>query len=128
MNGALGHVVGYMWPDGGDPHSKETSKQAPFCVFVEFDDVSLGKDERGIERSLFPGDSLRKNWIPIFPQKVSSTAEEHVQRENFPLQLAWAMTHWKAQGMTLDRVRVHLTERSAAIPGGGPDRALRGGF
>ena len=38
-------------------------------------------------------------------------------RENYPLTLAWALTHWKAQGMTLDRVRVHLSERTAAVPG-----------
>ena len=82
------------------------------CVFVEFDDVKLGEG-----RSFFPDDPKRRNWVPIFRQKVSSTAQENVYRENYPLQLAWAMTHWKAQGMTLDRVRVHLSERSAAIPG-----------
>ena len=38
-------------------------------------------------------------------------------RQNFPLTLAWALTHWKAQGMTLDRVRVHLSEKTAAVPG-----------
>ena len=111
MNGALGHVVGYMWPEGGDPHSDDAELRSPLCVFVEFDDVNLGG------RSFFPDDARRKNWVPIFRQKVSSTVQENVYRENYPLQLAWAMTHWKAQGMTLDRVRIHLSERSAAIPG-----------
>ena len=112
MNGALGHVVGYMWPEGGDPHSKDPTLRSPLCVFVEFDDVKLGEG-----RSFFPDDPRRRNWVPIFRQKVSSTVQENVYRENYPLQLAWAMTHWKAQGMTLDRVRIHLSERSAAIPG-----------
>ena len=40
-----------------------------------------------------------------------------MKREQFPLTLAWAVTHWKAQGMTLDKVRVHLSERTAAMPG-----------
>ena len=117
MNGALGHVVGYMWPENGDPHSEDSKLRSPLCVFVEFDDVKLGKDERGVSRSFFPDDPVRRNWVPIFRQRVSSTAEEHVWRENYPLQLAWAMTHWKAQGMTLDRSRVHLSERSVGIPG-----------
>ena len=38
-------------------------------------------------------------------------------REQYPLTLAWALTHWKAQGMTLDRVRVHLSDRTAGVPG-----------
>ena len=33
------------------------------------------------------------------------------------LTLAWALTRWKAQGMTLDRVRVHLSERTAGVAG-----------
>ena len=33
------------------------------------------------------------------------------------MQLAWALTHRKAQGMTLQKVRVHLSERTAKVPG-----------
>ena len=104
MNGALGNVRGYMWPEGGNPYSERPELRTPLCVFVEFDSVNLGVDEAGRPRSFFPDDPVRRNWVPIFRQKVSSTVEEHVARENFPLQLAWALTHWKAQGMTLDRV------------------------
>ena len=77
----------------------------------------LGKDEAGQPRTFFPDDPSRRNWVPIFRQEVSSTVEDHVTRENYPLTLAWALTHWKAQGMTLDRVRVHLSDRTAAVPG-----------
>ena len=55
MNGALGVLRGYMWPEGGDPHSTDSSKRAPICVFVEFDSVNLGVDESGLPRSFFPG-------------------------------------------------------------------------
>ena len=116
MNGAMGVLRGYMWPKGGDPHSDDPSLRSPLCLFVEFDSIDL-RDEKGNPRSFFPGDPVRKNWVPIYPQRVASTAEDHLARENFPLTLAWALTHWKAQGMTLDRVRVHLSERTAAIPG-----------
>ena len=117
MNGALGVVRGYMWPEGGNPYSERSELRTPLCVFVEFDSVNLGVDEEGRPRSFFPNDPVRQNWVPVFRQKVSSTAEEHVARENFPLQLAWALPHWKAQGMTLDRVRVHLSARTAGVPG-----------
>ena len=43
--------------------------------------------------------------------------EEHVMRYQFPLTLAWASTHWKAQGMTLRRVRITLGKRVAQSPG-----------
>ena len=122
MNGALGVVRGYMWPEGGNPCSEKPELRTPLCVFVEFDAVNL-VDEAGRPRTFFPNDppadvpGSRRKWVPIFPQRVSSTAEDHTWRENFPLTLAWALTHWKAQGMTLDRVRVHLSAKTAGVPG-----------
>merc|ERR1711884_534750 len=66
MNGAMGELKGYMWPEGGDPHSLDPAKRSPLCVFVEFDSVDLGRDEAGQPRSFFSNDDLRKNWIPVF--------------------------------------------------------------
>ena len=112
-----------MWPEGADPHSDQPELRTPLCVFVEFDSVNFGVDEAGNPRSFFPDDppadvpGSRRNWVPIFRQRVSSTVEENVWRENYPLTLAWALTHWKAQGMTLDRVRVHLSPKTAGVPG-----------
>ena len=85
--------------------------------------MNLGKDAFGQPRTFFPDDppvhvpGSRRNWIPIYRQRVSSSVESQCYRENFPLTLAWALTHWKAQGMTLDRVRVLLSDRTAALPG-----------
>ena len=123
MNGALGYLRGYMWPEGGDPGRKESHLRQPVCVFVEFDSVNMGSDQQGRQRSFFPDDppahvkGSRRNWIPIFTHKVFCALEENLARENYPLVLAWALTHWKAQGMTLDRVRVHLSAKTAATPG-----------
>ena len=90
MNGALGVLRGYMWPEGGDPHSKDMRLRSPLCVFVEFDSVNLGTDANGRPRSFFPDDppadvpGSRRNWVPIFRQRVSSTVEEKIAREQYP--------------------------------------------
>ena len=55
--------------------------------------------------------------MPNFRQKVLFTIQENVVREKCPLTLAWALTHWKAQGMTVDRVKVQLSDRNAGVPG-----------
>mgnify|MGYP003325196004 CR=1 FL=1 len=94
MNGALGVLRGYMWPEGGDPNSNDPAKWAPLSVFVEFDSVSLGTEESGRPRSFFPDDppsdvpGSRRDGVPIFRQKISSTVEDRLTRENFPLTLA----------------------------------------
>ena len=66
------------------------------CVIVEFDEVRLGN------RRFFPGDDAhRARWVPIVHENIFSNTEDKVTRKQFPLILAWALTHWKAQGMTL---------------------------
>ena len=79
--------------------------------------VSLFQTKDGQPLSFFPDDPARRKWVPIWRQKVPSNETQHLSREQFPLQLAWALTHWKAQGMTLQKVRVHLSERTAKVPG-----------
>ena len=63
--------------------------------------------------------------MPIFPDTVAKTTDEKVQREQFPLVLAWAITHWKAQGMTLRRARVQLGSKTAGTAGVGFVAATR---
>ena len=129
MNGALGWVKGFMWPVGGDPLSPEDSLRAPICVFVEFDDVQLGVEQRAtgerVERSFCPDDPEKRRWVPIFSEKAESRAEDKVARHQFPLILAWALSHWKAQGMTLNYVRIALGDRVASSAGVGYVAATR---
>ena len=117
INGALGFVRGYVWPRGGDPNSQDSRKRAPLCVVVEFDDVKLkgetlydaeGKPVPNL-RSFFPdlGDGYER-YVPLFRAEAESKYDSNVVRQQFPLTLAWALTHWKAQGMTLKRVRVRV--------------------
>ncbi len=118
MNGALGTVKGFVWPEGGDPTSKVTKKSAPLFVVVEFDDVKL-KSPLGEERTFFPGEPDKKRWVPIPMRHSTSTFDDTVSRHQFPLVAAWALTHWKAQGMTLPRVRVRLGSKCAGMHGVG---------
>ena len=85
-NGALGTVVGFVWPEGGDPHSSDVAKKAPYCVVVEFDDIDLGSDIVGgqqVARNFFPelNDVLGRNskgklrasqCVPIFRQSATA--------------------------------------------------------
>ena len=116
MNGAMGIHPGFMWPEDADPQFDKIELRTPLCVFVKFDSVNFITPD-GQRRSFFPDDPEEQNWVPIFRQKVSSTIEENVIRGQYPLTLAWALTHWKAQGMTLDRVRVQLSDGTAGVPG-----------
>ena len=77
----------------------------------------MGVDDAGVQRTFFPGEPAKKRWVPIFREEARAVSNEKVQREQFPLTLAWALTHWKAQGMTLPCARVRLSKRSAALPG-----------
>ena len=58
-------------------------------------------------------------FVPIFRSSVSTKlgGEDDVTRQQFPLVLAWALTHWKAQGMTLRRVRIRIGAKTAGTPG-----------
>ena len=94
MNGAMGTVRGFVWPKGGDPASIDSKLRVPHAVIVEFDNVDLGRDRTGQRRSFFPGDDSRAKWVPVQRQSGSANGMEHVTREQFPLILAWALTHW----------------------------------
>ena len=138
MNGALGNVKGFVYKVGGGPAAVDPTKRVPTCVVVEFDDVDLGDDEidevdehgemrkKRVPRTFFPGLVLGKDasgkerslkCVPIFRHKVDSSGEEEVYRKQFPLTLAWALTHWKAQGMTLVKARIRLGARTAKTAG-----------
>ena len=87
MNGALGWVRGYIWPEGGDPTSKDPKLRAPLCVLVEFDEVNF-KDEQGRPRTFFPDDPAKRNWVPVLRSTQYSSSESGVARQQLPLTLA----------------------------------------
>ena len=73
MNGALGYVRGYMWPEGGDPHAVDAhglpdkKRRAPLCVFVELDGIKLqSKDGRPL--SFLPDDPDQRLGAQLAPE------------------------------------------------------------
>ena len=61
----------------------------------------------------------RERWVPIYHEKSYAGESENLARKQFPLTLAWSLTHWKAQGMTLRKVRILLGDRVARSLGVG---------
>ena len=61
----------------------------------------------------------RSRWVPIFHAEGESKVDKNVTRLQFPLVLAWALTHWKAQGMSLKRARVSMGSTVAGTVGVG---------
>ena len=69
-------------------------------------------------RSFFPELGERgAKLVPICHASANSEQGDGVVRQQFPLTLAWALTFYKAQGMTLRRVRIMMSKRSAAQVG-----------
>ena len=50
----------------------------------------------------------QRTWVPVFPRTISDADNRAITRTQFPLVLGWALTPWKAQGMTLAKVIVKL--------------------
>ena len=65
--------------------------------------------------SFFAENELR-TWVPLQPRCVPADFDASLTRTQYPLTLGWALTPWKAQGMTLDRVVVDIGCK-AATPG-----------
>ena len=82
----------------------------PWAIVVDFPQYSGPAffDER-----LFPE---RRTWLPLRPETVQQDGNSEICRAQYALMLAWALTPWKAQGMSLEKVVVKLGA-AASRPG-----------
>ena len=91
VNGAMGTVVAICYRQGGPPH-------LPVAVMIHFDTYS--------------GPTFQDNTVPIVPQRRNwLQGGLACSRLQLPLQLAWAVTIHKAQGLTLDKAVVHIGKK-----------------
>ena len=55
-----------------------------------------------------------RTWVPLQPLQANADFDPAVTRTQFPLTLGWALTPWKAQGMTLHKVVVELGSKASS--------------
>ena len=110
MNGTRGVIKAIIYRHGGRPDHTDPNARVPSMLLVECPG--------------FVGDSFfdlkqypeRAKWVPIFPRAVPAETEMQVTRTQLSVVLAWALTPWKAQGMSLEKVVVKLGA-AASKPG-----------
>lgn len=102
-NGAIGTVIDIIYAPGHEP------PVLPIAIMVQFDE----NDYSGPSFS-----DLMPNCVPICPVlNCSDTHGSSMERQQFPLKLAWSMTIHKAQGLTLKNTWIDLgpSEKAAGL-------------
>ena len=93
-NGAMGTVVDIIYAEAHQP------PVLPIAIIVQFDD----KD--------YSGPTFCENipnCVPLYPvTSCSDMLGAKLERQQFPLKLAWSITIHKAQGLTLNNVWIDL--------------------
>ena len=99
MNGSQCTLKHSLYAPGTHPNHHDPTQRLPACIILDFPKYT--------GPPFFP-EPERKTWVPIFPRTVYDADNRSISRTQFPLVLGWALTPWKAQGMTLDKVIVKL--------------------
>ena len=99
MNGSQVIVKRTIFAPGTNPNHDDPRYRMPACLLLDVPKYT---------GPAFFTDPDRRTWVPLFPRTVTDGENHSISRTQFPLVLGWALTPWKAQGMTLDKVIVKL--------------------
>jgi ATP-dependent exoDNAse (exonuclease V) alpha subunit len=110
VNGVMGTVVGFEWPEGV---AVDDPERQPTAIKVLFDNKRVGQKARQFARER---DGIVDGDLPHSPVFITSaiskfldrTKRHHLERYQFPLELAWAMTIHRVQGLSMDRAVIDL--------------------
>ena len=89
-----------VYADGCHPNHDRIDNRMPMAQIVDFP---------GYTGPPFFSEPSRRTWVVLLPHTIRHDEKSEVSRTQFPLCLAWALTPWKAQGMTLSKVIVKLS-------------------
>ena len=103
-NGATGVVkhIDFRWMEGTN---------RPSIIWVLFDDPRVGKATREKNRKFY-NSSIHADWTPVFEtQRTFIHNYKTFQRSQFPVTPASGKTVYKAEGATVDKVVVDLSQK-----------------
>ena len=107
INGSQGKIVCVIFSPGRQPNHQDERCRMPWVILVDFPCYSGPP---------FLTCAHEHHWVPVLARSARCDEDRAITRTQFPLCFAYALTPWKAQGMTLAQVIVKL-RTAGAKPG-----------
>lgn len=109
VNGVMVSVVGFEWSEG----PVDDAARQPTAVQVLFDNSRVGQKGQQFarEREGIVGGVVPHTFVSIITATsrfLEKTKRHHLERYQFPLELAWAVTIHRVQGLSMDRAVINL--------------------
>lgn len=95
--------------------SNEKNEKKPLRLWIKFHDESVGQLLRNKYKSRMDNFHIPTTWTPVEPIALTiatrKTSSLKINRKQFPLTLAHAITIHKSQGQSLNKVVVHIKKK-----------------